>query len=204
MNPFEPNYRGPGEGPRGPFNPSGASPRKSASGCPLQHQHLPQVVAYPLQPEVTSIAHPTHIATSVHPIAALQGTDDPLHGPADSRIKFIPPLLLLRYGTITPGPIDDTTKHPSASQGLLAGIFGIGPIGKHRGFVADDHPLKQIRLGGSGRSQSQTPDQAAALIHREMDLVAKVPVFTPAGPIRLGVGAGLSPARRMRLGLDQS
>ena len=24
-----------------------------------------------------------------------------------------------------------------------AGIFGIGPIGKHRGFVADDHPLKQ-------------------------------------------------------------
>ena len=199
MNPSESSYRAPGAGPRGPFqacfNLSSPAPRNRGSGGPLQHQHLPQVVAYPLQPEVTSIAHPTHIATSLQPIAALQGTDDPLHGPADSRIEFIPPLLLLRYGAITPGPIDDATEHPPASQRLLAGIFGIGSIGKHRGFVADDHLLKQIRLGGSGRSQSQTPDQAAALIHGEMDFVAKVPILAPAGPVRLGVGAGLAPLR---------
>src|SRR4030042_6536385 len=127
MNPSESRYRGSGRGPRGSFqafsNLSGPPPSHQDSVGPLQHQHLPQVVAYPLQPEVTSIAHPTHIATSRQPIAALQGTDDPLHGPADSRIKFIPPLLLLRYGAITPGPIDDTTEHPSASAGLLDGSF---------------------------------------------------------------------------------
>ncbi len=87
MNPSESSYGVWGR-PRGPFqarfNLSGLAHRNRGSGCPLQHQHLPQIVAYPLQPEVTSIAHPTHIATSVHPIAALQGTDDPLHGPADS------------------------------------------------------------------------------------------------------------------------
>src|SRR4030042_2976140 len=127
MNPPESSYRTPGACPRGPFqacfNLSSPAPRNRGSGGPLQHQHLPQIVAYPLQPEVTSIAHPTHIATSRQPIAALQGTDDPLHDPADSRIKFIPPLLLLRYGALTPGPIDDTTEHPSASAGLLDGSF---------------------------------------------------------------------------------
>ena len=167
MNPSESSYRAPGKGSRDPFraffNPSGMPFHTRGSGGPLQHQHLPQVVAYPLQPEVTSIAHPTHIATSLQPIAALQGTDDPLHGPADSRIKFIPPLLLRRYGAITPGPIDDAAEHSPASQGRLTGIFGVGPIGKHRGFVTTDHLLKQTRLGGAGRGQSQTPDQAAAL-----------------------------------------
>ena len=158
------------ERPRVPFqalsNPSGASPHKSASGSSLQHQHFLQVVTHPLEPEIIVVAHPTDIATSLHPIMALQSADDPLHGPANPRGKFIPPLLLLRYGAITPGPIDDATEHSPASQRLLAGIFGLGAIGKHRGFVADDHPLKQIRLGGSGRNQSQTPQQAAALIHR--------------------------------------
>jgi hypothetical protein len=175
MHPSESSYRASGAGPRGPFpacfNLSSRAPRHGGSGSPLQHQHLPQVVAYPLQPEVTSIAHPAHIATSLQPITAFQGADDPLHGPADSHIEFIPLLLLLRYGPITPGPIDDPAEHSPASQGPLAGIFGIGPIGKHRGFVTDDHLLKQTRLGNAGRSQSQTPEQAAALIHGEMNFI---------------------------------
>ena len=82
MNPFEPNYRGPGEGPRGPFNPSGASPRKNASGCPLQPQHLPQIVTHPLEPATIVVGHPTDIATSRHPRAAFQGADDHLLKPA--------------------------------------------------------------------------------------------------------------------------
>src|SRR4030042_2322084 len=208
MNPSESRYRGSGRGPRGSFqafsNLSGPPPSHRDSVGPLQHQHLFQVVAYPLQPEVTSIAHPTHIATSRHPIVALQSADAPLHGPADPRIEFIPPLLLLRYGAITPGPIDDATAHSPASQSLLAGILGIGPTGKNRGFIADDHLLEQMRLGATGRGQSQTPEQAAALVHREVDFVAKVPVFAPAGPIRLGVGGGLSPGGRVGLGVAQS
>ena len=179
MNPSESSYRALEEGSGGPFqaffNPLGLSFHTRGSGCPLQHQHLPQVVAYPLQPEVTSIAHPTHIATSFHPIAAFQGADDPLHGPADSRIEFIAPLLLRRYGAITPGPIDDAAEHSSASQRLLAGIFGIGSIGKDRSFIAPDHLFEPMRLGDAGRSQSQMPDQAAALIHGEVDFVAEVP-----------------------------
>src|SRR3989339_837660 len=135
MNPFESSYRGSGAAPRGPFQAcfhlSGPPPRQRGSGGPLQHQHLFQVVAYSLQPEVTSIAHPTHITTSLHPIVAFQSSDDSLHSPANPRVEFIPPLLLLRYGAITPGPIDDATEHPSASQRLLAGIFGIGSIVKH-------------------------------------------------------------------------
>ena len=62
-----------------------------------------------------------------------------------------------------------------------------GAIGKHCGFIADDQLIKQMRLGDTGRSQSQTPDQAAALIDAEVDFVAKVPVFAPPGPIRLGI-----------------
>jgi len=207
MKPSESSSRGPGAGPQGPFqacfNFSSPEPRHSGSGGPLQHQHLPQVEAYSLQPEVTSIAHPTHIATSRQPIAALQGTDDPLHGSADSRIEFIPPFLLRRYGAITPGPIDDAAKHPPASQRLLAGIFGIGAIGKYRGFITYDHLLKQARLGGAGPGQSQTPQQIATLIHGKVHFIAKVPVFAPAGPIRLGIVAGFPFAGRMRLGLDQ-
>ena len=69
MSPFEPNYRGPGEGPRGPFqaffNASGASPRKGASGSSLQHQPLPQVVTPPLEPEMIVVAHMTEAATSL-------------------------------------------------------------------------------------------------------------------------------------------
>lgn len=79
MSLFEPNYRGPGEGPRGPFqaflNPSGTSPHKRVSGCPFQHQHFFQVVAYALQPHVTSVAHVTEIATSLQAIAAFQGVE---------------------------------------------------------------------------------------------------------------------------------
>src|SRR3989339_1768282 len=206
MNPSESSYRALGGGSGGPFqaffNPSGLPFHTRGSGGPLQHQHFSQVVAYPLQPEVTSIAHPTHITTSLHPIMAFQSSDDPLHSPANPRVEFIPPLLLLRYGAITPEPIDDATEHPSASQRLLAGIFGIGSIVKHCGFVANDQIIKQMRFRGSGRSQSQTPQQGAALIHREVDFVAKVPILAPAGPVRIRVGAGLPFARRMRLGFD--
>ena len=195
MNRSEFSCRPPGEGLRGPFqasfNPLSLPPHTRSSGGPLQDQHLFQVVAYPLEPEVTSIAHPTHITTSLHPIVAFQSTDDPLHGPANPRVEFIPPLLLLRYGAIAPGPIDDATEHPAAAQRFFAGIFGIGAIGKHCGFVPDDHPLEPMRLGGSGRSQSLAPQQAAALIHREVDFVAKVPVLAPVGPVRIEVGAGL-------------
>src|SRR5512137_1409628 len=208
MNPSESIYRTPGAGPRGPFqacfNLSGPPPRNSGSGSPLQHQHLFQVETYPLKPEVTSIAHPTHITAALHPIVALQSTENPFHGPANPGIEFIPPLLVLSYGSITPGPIDDATEYPPASQRLLAGVLGIGSIGKHRRFIAPDHLFESMRLGDAGRGQSQMPDQAAALIHAEVDLVTKVPVFASAGPIRVGVGAGFSPARRVGLGLDQS
>ena len=170
MKPSESSYRGSGKGPRAPFqafsNLSGLPPLDRFSVGPLQHQHLSQVVAYPLQPKVIEVAPPAEIATSRQPIAALQGADDPLHGPADSRIEFIPSLLLRRDGPITPGPIDDAAEHPPASQRRLTGIFGVGAIGKHRSLIAADHLLKQMRLGDAGRGQSQTPDQVAALIHR--------------------------------------
>ncbi len=195
MGGFRPNYRGPREGPGSPFqaflSPSGIPVLKSASGGPLQHQHLLQVVAYPFQPEVTSVAHLAHITTSAHPLAALQGADDPLHGPAPPRKEPIPRPLPIGYGSITPGPVDDAAKPAPASQLRVAGIFGIGPIGKHRGFVAHDHLLTQARLGDAGRSQSRTPQPAAALIYRKVRFVAEVPVFAPAGPIRFGAGAGL-------------
>jgi hypothetical protein len=154
MSPSKPSYRGIRKGPRGPFqalfNLSGPPPA-TGSGGPLQHQHLFQVVAYPLQPEVTSIAHPAHITTALHPIVALQRAENPFHGPADPRIEFIPPLLLLGYGAITPGAINDATEHPPASQRLLAGIFGIGSIGKDRSFIAHDHVFEPMRLGDANR-----------------------------------------------------
>ena len=206
MNSSESSYRGPRQGLRGSlpayFTLSGPSSLAPSSVGPLQHQHLLQVVADPLQ--VTAIAYPTHITTALHPVVAFQGAENPFHGPADPGIEFIPPLLLRRYGAITPGPINDATEHLPAAQRLLAGIFGIGSIGKHRSFIAPDHLFEPIRLGDAGRGQSQMPDQAAALIHAEVDFVAKVPVFAAAGPIRVGVGAGFSPARGVGLGLDQS
>src|SRR3990172_9968092 len=94
---------------------SGLPPRTRGSGGPLQHQHLFQVAAHPFKPEMIVIAHPTEIATSLQPIAAFQSADDPLHGPAHPGVEFIPPLLLLRYGAITPGPIDGAAEHPPAS-----------------------------------------------------------------------------------------
>ncbi len=94
MNPSESSYRGFGATPRGPFqtcfNLSDPSSRNNGSGGPLQHQHLFQVVTDPLQPEVTSIARPSHITAAVHPIVALQSTEHPFHGPAD-------PMILLRF-----------------------------------------------------------------------------------------------------------
>jgi hypothetical protein len=195
MNPVEPGYNFPGEGHRGPFeallNPLGILPPKRVLGCSLQHQHLLQVVAHSFEPEMVVVAHPTEIATSLQPIATFQGADDPLYGPTHSRQEFIPFLLLGRNGPMTPGPVDDTAENPPTPQRLLAGIFGIGSIGKHCRLIADDHILKQMRLGNVGRGQSQTTEQAAPLIDTEVDFVAKVPVFAPAGPIRLGVGAGL-------------
>ena len=61
-----------------------------------------------------------------------------------------------------------------------------------------------MQLGGSGRNQRQTPLQANTLIHREMDFAAKAPALFSAGPVCLGVGAGLPCAGRMRLDLDPS
>ena len=59
MNPSESSYRAPGAGPRGPFqacfNLSSPAPRHRGSRGPLQHQHLPQVVAYPLQLVITRV-----------------------------------------------------------------------------------------------------------------------------------------------------
>jgi hypothetical protein len=206
--PFEPNYGGPGEGPRGSFQAffylSGASPRESASGSSLEYQHLSQVVTHPLEPKMIVVAHMTEVATSLQPINAFQGADDPFRGPAHPRKEFIPLLLLRRYGSITPGRIDDTAKHPPASQRRLAGIFGIGAIGNYRGFITYDHLLKQARLGSAGPGQSQMPQPIAALIHGKVHIVAKVPVFAPAGPIRVGIGAGFPFAGRMGLDLDQS
>src|SRR4030042_3121483 len=119
MNPSESSYRGPGKGPRTLFqafsNLSGPPPSRRDSVGPLQHQHLFQIVAYPLQPKVIEVAPPAEIATSRQPIAALPGADDPLHSPAHSRKEFVPFLLLHRNGTITPGPIDDAAEHPPAS-----------------------------------------------------------------------------------------
>ena len=95
-------FRAPGAGPQGPseacFNLSRLTLHTRGSGGSLQHQQFPQVVAYPFQPEVTLMAHSTHIVASLQPVALLQGADDPLHGPANWRREFIPPpLLLSRY-----------------------------------------------------------------------------------------------------------
>ena len=76
MNPSESNYLSLGEDSGVPFQAfgyhSGSSSWNCGSGGPLQHQHLFQVVAHPLQPEVTSISHPTYITTALHPIVALK------------------------------------------------------------------------------------------------------------------------------------
>ena len=197
MNPSESNYRGSGEGLRGPFrafyNFSSPSPLNRDSGGPLQHQHLSQVVTDPCQPKVIVVAPQAQIATAPQPIAALQGADDPLHGLAHPRKAFIPFLLRSTKGVTTPGPTDDAAEHPPAAQGRFPGRFGIGGIGKHRRLIADDHFLKHIRVGEVGPRQGQTPDQAAALVYAEMGFVTKVPVFAPTGPFRLGIGAGLGP-----------
>ena len=57
-------------------------PLKRFSVCSLQNQHLFQVVAYSCEPEMILVADPPEIATSLQPISAFQGADDPLHGPA--------------------------------------------------------------------------------------------------------------------------
>jgi hypothetical protein len=61
MNTYESSRRGPGKGPRGSlpacFNLSGPPPLAGDSVGPLQHQHLFQVVAYPLQPKMIEVAH---------------------------------------------------------------------------------------------------------------------------------------------------
>ena len=208
MIPREPSHRFLEEGRGRPFeallNPLGTLPPKRVSGCFLQHQHFLQVVAHSFKPEMIVVAHSSKITASLQPIAAFQGADDPLHGPAHSRQEFIPFLLLGRNGSITPRPVDDTAENPPAPQRLLAGIFGIGSIGKHCGLIADDHILKQMRLRNIGCGQSQTSEQAAPLIDTEMDFIAKMPVFASAGPIRLRIWTGLSFARRMGLGFDQS
>ena len=68
-------------------------------------------------------------------------------------------------------------QNTPASQRLLAGIFDIGFIGRHCGFIAPDHLFEPMRLGDAGHGQSQMSAQTAALIHGEVDFVAKVPVF---------------------------
>src|SRR4030042_5835760 len=169
MNRSDSSYRGTREGLPGPFqacvNPSTPLLRSRGSGGPLQHQHLFQVVANSFQPKVIVVALQAEIATSLQPIAALQGADDPLHGPAHSGKEFIPFLLSPTKGVTTPGSTYDATKYPPAAQRRFPGSFGVGTIGKHRSLIADDHLLKLIRLGKVGPRQRQTPDQAAAFIH---------------------------------------
>src|SRR5512135_1673874 len=120
MNLSESSYRGVGEGLRGPLaafvNPSAPLLRSGSSGSPLQRQHLSQVVANPLQPKVIVVAPQTQIATSLHPIAAFQGADDPLHGLAHPRKAFIPFLLVTTKRVTTPGPANNAAKTPPASQ----------------------------------------------------------------------------------------
>src|SRR5208283_755724 len=107
MNLSESCYRGAGEGSRGSlrafFRLSGLFLNTRGSGGPLQHQHLFQVVANPLQPKVIMVAPQPEIATSLQPIAALQGADDPFHGLAHARKKFIPFLLSPAKRMTTPG-----------------------------------------------------------------------------------------------------
>jgi hypothetical protein len=209
MNLSEFNYRGNGEGPRGPFKaftwPLGLPFHNGGSVSPLQHQHFSQVVTDSFQPTVIVVAPQAQIATSHQAIATLQGADDPLHGLAHARKAFIPFLLVPTQGVRTPGPAYDAAEHPFASQRRFPGSLGIGGIGKHRRLIAAHHLLKHIRVREVGPRQRQTPDQAAALVHRDMGLVVKVSVpFAPTGPLRLRIGAGLAPARRAGLGLDQS
>src|SRR4030065_2140020 len=97
MNRSDSSYRGTGEGFPGPFqacvNPLAPLLCNRGSSGPLQHQHLFQVVANSLQPKVIVVAPQAEIAASLQPIAALQGADDPLHGPAHAGKEFIPFLL---------------------------------------------------------------------------------------------------------------
>ena len=161
MNLPESGYREAGESLRGPLqvlvSPSAPLLRNRGSGGPLQHQHLFQVVAHPLQPKVIVVSPQAQIATSRQPIAALQGADDSLHGLAHPRKEFIPFLLVATKGVTTPGPANDAAKYPPASQRLFPGSLGVGGIGKYRGFIAADQLLKLIRLGEVGSRQRQTP-----------------------------------------------
>ncbi len=143
--------------------PSDESLPSGASVGPVQHQHLLQVVADPYQPEMTSVSHLTEIATARHPIVALQSANDPLHCPTNAGEEPIPPFLPGGHGPIAPGPVDDAAKHSPAAQPRLAGILGIGPIGKHGGFVAPQHLLQPAGFGEAGPGQGQPPHQAAAL-----------------------------------------
>ena len=90
MSSSEAGYRCLGDGTPGlfwvSFNPSALPFRHGASSRPLQYQHLAQVVAHPLQPQVIEVAPPAEIATSLQAIAPLQGADDPLYRPAHSRV----------------------------------------------------------------------------------------------------------------------
>src|SRR4030043_2313195 len=74
---------------------------------PLQHQHLLQVITNPHQPKMTSVPHLTEVATSPHPIVALQSADDPLHCPSHPGEEPIPALLSGGHGPIAPSPGDD-------------------------------------------------------------------------------------------------
>ena len=120
---FESGCRGTGEVPQGFFkaffNLPGPSFYHSGSGRPLQHQHLSQVVADPLQPKVIVVAPQAQIATSLQPIAPLQGADNSLHGPAHSRKELIPFLLPFTKGMTTPSPAHDAAEDSFASQRLF-------------------------------------------------------------------------------------
>src|SRR4030042_1086598 len=108
------------------------------SVSPLQHQHLLQIITDPHQPKMTSVPHLTTVATSLHPIVALQSADDPLHCPSHPGEEPIPALLSGGHGPIAPSPVDDAAKHSPVAQGRLAGVFGVGPIGKHPRFLPHD------------------------------------------------------------------
>jgi hypothetical protein len=82
----------------------------------------------------------------------------------------------------------DASLPGKAAEG--AGILGIGPVGQDRGLVSQQHLLQQVCFGMTGFGQFDLAHQAAALVHGEMGLVAKV-ASLPLG-VRSASGAGLA------------
>ena len=149
MSSFESNYSTTGKGHVMPlkafFNPL-AHLLQHRSSSLLQHQHLFQVIAYSLQPKMIMIALQTEIATSLKSVAALQGSDYPLHCLAHSRKEPVPFFLPPAQRMTTPGPSYDAAEYAFASQIFGPSLFSISGISKNRGFITDNHLFKIERV----------------------------------------------------------